>query len=49
MKTFQYPEQLEQMNEYINSLPASNVIFDNEKGTATVEEVQRENGAPDAI
>jgi hypothetical protein len=49
MKTFEYPKQLKEMNEHINSLPASNVIFDNKAGTATVEEVKQEEVAPDAI
>lgn len=49
MKTFKYPEQLEAMNEYINLLPSSNVIFDNKAGTATVEEVKQAEVAPDAV
>lgn len=49
MKTFQYPAQLEEMNEYINSLPASKVVFDNVAVTATVEEAKQEEAAPDAI
>jgi len=49
MKTFEYPKQLKEMNEYINSLPASNVIFDNKAGTATVEEVKQAEAAPNAV
>jgi hypothetical protein len=49
MKTFQYPAQREEMNEYINSLPASTCTFYNEAGTVTVEEVKLEDVAPDAI
>lgn len=37
MKTFQYPAQLEEINEYINSLPKTICTFDNENGIVIVE------------
>jgi len=42
MKTFEYPKQLKEMNEYINSLPAAKCVFNNEAGTVDVEEIPAE-------